>query len=87
MPPHHDNVLGLVIAAIIICLLAIAFILWYIYRSNHWFVAHSDHVRAGVITPDNVHLFVDGGQDVRGRTPSYPQPAYYSVVPSYGGYS
>ena len=58
MPEHHDSVLGWVIVAIILLLLTLTFVIWYIFGSK-WFTPHSDHVRAGVVTPENVHLFVD----------------------------
>lgn len=57
MPENHDAILGWVVVILIICLLAITFIVWYIYGSK-WFTPHSDHLRAGVVTPNNVGMYL-----------------------------
>jgi len=57
MPENHDAVLGWVVVTLIICLLAIAFIIWYIYGAS-WFRPHSDHYRAGVVTPENAVRYI-----------------------------
>ena len=51
MQQDHDFNGTIVVIVIIICLLAILFIMWYAYGPQ-LLHPHSDHVRAGVIVPN-----------------------------------
>lgn len=47
---EHDFNAGMVIVIILICLIAILFIIWFVYGPQ-LFEPHSDHERANVIVP------------------------------------
>ena len=50
IPNDHDFNLNMVVIIILFCLLAILFIVWFVYGPQ-LFEQHSDHERANVIVP------------------------------------
>lgn len=52
MKEDQDSAGNIVVIVILVCLLAILFIVWFMYGPR-LFESHSDHARAGVVVPQN----------------------------------